>query len=543
MKLAKNTYPDGHGPTDFACFGPPAIRDGEFDGTMIADLGFFAQGDTDSNKFYHGAVVQSKKTQAWFAYFEWGRTGATNNSYQFNTAISKEDAHAIFADQMHAKNDKRGMWTTVAGIKTLTCKPKKDCYLVRALATRVTGLPDARTIVSSDGAKAVTKPTAASSVSTAKKVDPITIKLLRDLGAGTVAFTRSSMADASIPTQTSIDEGRQILDEAVNRIGIVGSNIQAQVNDKDLMDMTALLYKRIPKKKERNASQASWILSSENIFKWREDLDAFEGALYARPNNDVVDADPYDGMNIDMEYIDPKSPIGEFLHRWWPNATRNAHANMGEMEIVHSWVVHQHDGITPFDRALRSIHADNVKYRPLHQPAERIDLDPAERPLFEKAHVSLLFHASRSCNVSSILRKRLVLPKNLKGVVINGALFGSGALYHADDIKKSAQYASLPGAVWSKGSGSIAGRHAFMLVNDVVLGNPHLAPGKFGYTEAPKGHHSVFGKGRNTPGPGSPTAALENNEWMVYDQDQHRIRYLIEFRERSGTRGHARRFG
>lgn len=42
-KIEKSTYPDGHGPDDFTCFGPPAIKDGEFKGTMICDLGCFFQ--------------------------------------------------------------------------------------------------------------------------------------------------------------------------------------------------------------------------------------------------------------------------------------------------------------------------------------------------------------------------------------------------------------------------------------------------------------------------------------------------------------------
>ena len=30
-KLPKDSYPDGGGPNDFQCFGPPATKDGEFD--------------------------------------------------------------------------------------------------------------------------------------------------------------------------------------------------------------------------------------------------------------------------------------------------------------------------------------------------------------------------------------------------------------------------------------------------------------------------------------------------------------------------------
>jgi hypothetical protein len=54
---------------------------------------------------------------------------------------SEADAQAEYEAQCHSKNDKRGEWTTVARIKTLQPKPGKDAYLVRAMATRSTGLP------------------------------------------------------------------------------------------------------------------------------------------------------------------------------------------------------------------------------------------------------------------------------------------------------------------------------------------------------------------------------------------------------------------
>ena len=65
-KLAKSTFPSGHAPEDFQYFGPPATKDDAFDGTMVADLGCFKQDDVDSNKFYHGAVIQSKNNKKWF---------------------------------------------------------------------------------------------------------------------------------------------------------------------------------------------------------------------------------------------------------------------------------------------------------------------------------------------------------------------------------------------------------------------------------------------------------------------------------------------
>src|SRR5438067_880886 len=106
-KLAKDTYPENASPGDFQCFGPPATRDGEFDAVKICDMGCFTQDGKDSNKYYHGAVVQHRTSKSWYAYFEWGRTGAAKPSFQFVACDSDTDAQRQMAAQLHSKNDRR----------------------------------------------------------------------------------------------------------------------------------------------------------------------------------------------------------------------------------------------------------------------------------------------------------------------------------------------------------------------------------------------------------------------------------------------------
>src|SRR2546423_6396708 len=190
-KLPQGTFPSGSGPNDFQCFGPPAMNDGDFENSRICDMGCFTQDGKDSNKYYHGAVVQDKKTKKWYAYFEWGRTGAKNPSFQFIECASEGEACGQFASQLHSKNDKRGEWATIAGIRTLRAKAGKDCYLVRPMATRSTGLPDARSIKINEGARKQPEKEAApkGKGKAAKKelptVDPHTLSLMRDLSVAT----------------------------------------------------------------------------------------------------------------------------------------------------------------------------------------------------------------------------------------------------------------------------------------------------------------------------------------------------------------------
>ena len=190
---------------------------------------------------------------------------------------------------------------SAAGIRTLRAKSGKDCYLVRPQATRSTGLPDARSIKSNEGARPA-KSKKKTTANGKQSGDPHTIKLLQDLSVATVAYTRGSMADDSLPTQAAIDEARDILTEAQSRLKKTKDSVAAQVKDKQLMQLTTLMFGRIPKKKPVGAAAETWVLSKDNILHWQNDLDAFESALYATDIQDDPQIDLLADMNLDMEF-------------------------------------------------------------------------------------------------------------------------------------------------------------------------------------------------------------------------------------------------
>jgi hypothetical protein len=529
-KLAKSTYPSGHSPDDFECYGPIAVKDGEFEQAMLAELGCFNQSGVDSNKYYVAEVCRSKKTDRWFAYFEWGRTGATNPSFQFVECSSKDDAHSEFVAQVRSKNDKRGEWVTIAGIRTLRAKAGKDCYLVRPMAQRSTGLPDGRKIVQNDGAKP--KPQAAPTTKKAAsgpKVDAQTVSLMRDLSVATVSYAKQSIVGNAIPSQAAIDEARLFLTEAQKRLLVVGDNENNQVNDSELKTLTSLIYGRIPKVKPVGAPPSTWVLSKNNILQWQQDLDAFESAL--NTNLSAVEAaqpDVFAGMPIKyMEWVDPKSSFGTFLYSWWPKATKNRHGGVGSMVIKNAWRFEREGDFDRLAQAQQAVTKQGIRgaEKPLHQP-DRIDLESAQQTLAKNSNTALMFHGTRTVNVKGILNKSLLLPKQLVGVMITGAMFGPG-LYFADDWKKSDGYTSRYGSYWSSGGGAVKGRAAFMFAADVVCGEPHVASGPHGYTQPPRGHHCVFGKAGHSQ--------VQNNEWIVFnkingeDHQQSALRYLIEY--------------
>jgi len=538
IKLPKGVYPTGSGPDDFECFGPPATVDAEFENVKIADMGCFKQDGTDSNKFYHGAVVKHRTTGEWFVYFEWGRTGKTP-TFQFVQCSSEYEAQSEFSKQLHSKNDKRGEWASIAGLHTLRAKVGKDCYLVRPQAHRETGLPDARRIVSNEGANQPIKPIKPSVTqkrdpgsltkkSSGKKkhptVDSETERLLRAFRIGTVQYAKTSMSTGAIPTQSAIEECRQILDAAKNRVKVVGQ-FADQIHDGDLVQLTSILYSRVPKVKHVGAKEETWLLTDRNIFEWEQDLNAYESALYIQDVSskgaEEIARNPLMDMNLKMEHLSSRDPVGEFIRGWAPKATRNKHGWLGDMKVSHVWRVERLGASSGFDKCVGSIVKDRpgLKERPICQPSKRHDLSVTDQKRYSAANVGMLFHGTRSVNVFGILKEGLRLPKNLVGVVITGAMFGGG-LYWADDWKKSAGYCSMKNAAYG-GGGQVQGRKSFMFIADVALGQAHVASGPKGYTEPPKGCHCVFGK--------ADTSRVANNEWIVYKTNQNQLRYLVEF--------------
>lgn len=539
-KLAKNVVPDGHTVHDFEAFGPVATRDTEFAGCRMADLGCFQQETVDSNKFYHLAAVRSKINGQWYAYYQWGRTrdGRPDKpSFQFFACTSEQDAMKCCEKQFHEKNTKRGKWEKI-GSKERYIPNGKDLYVVRAVARRLVGLPAAENVANED-AKGIAAPVIVKSngVKKSRSVDPQTEKLFRDLLGGAVTYTRNVMSGGkggkvSLPTLASIEEAREILDDAMAQLKVIGSNkIEVQVADKTLKHLTYQLYGKIPKAKPPGVSEAEWILSQENVGTWRLDLDAFETALQAEDLHvEETGTDVMSGIPAKVCWIDPRSQLGEWLMKWLPLARRDRNNLAGRQLRIHNlWQVDRDGDVEKFRQAQQQIQVEiPPKWkgeRPCHQETNRFDLSVVERKLYWDTNTALTIHGSRSCNIPGIIKESFRLPKELVGVVINGALMGPG-VYQADSWQKSANYCSTPGAVYG-GDGGVKGRKSFMLLCDTICGVPYLALKAHGYTSPPAGHHSVFAKAGVTESWGRAGGLLEN-EWIVYRKDRVIIRYLAE---------------
>lgn len=132
----------------------------------------------------------------------------------------------------------------------------------------------------------------------------------------------------------------------------------------------------------------------------------------------------------------------------------------------------------------------------------------------------LLWHGSRNENWWSILKTGLALrPTN---AVITGKMFGYG-LYFADKVNKSMGYSSLYGSFWTSGESN----KAYLAIYDVHLGNcMRRRQHEYWMYDLNKealqelgNYDSFFARGG---------ADLLNNEYIVYQEPQCTIKYLVE---------------
>ena len=540
-KLGRKTMPAGCTADEFTYKGRPAKEQGDF-GTDVglADMGCVNQfGESNNAKYYHAGVVQAS-SGAWFVYLEWGRMKAAKSwnggfgggDFMFVQCDGEADARAFFAKQCGSKNTKRLERKTIGGVEVWAGKAGKDGYLVQDLATREKGLPDAYKIKDNSGIAAkpaAAKKTAKKATKATRTFHPQVVSLANALVGGVQTYTRAMAAASGVsPTMATIDRVRdQFIPAALHRIKALGDNIELQVEDSDLVDISKAVMALVPRPiPGKGMDAADAIMNSNNILVLQQDLDAFEAAL----RNEDFDATTHDtGTNPDtllnarLTWLDPKTE-GKWLAAAFAAMTGHRHGYLrGNMRVRNLFAVERPDRDAKFNAAVAKVAAKRggrISLKANLQPPKRADLGAAEAALFQQANVILGIHGTRPVNIAPIMQGNLRLPRSLPGAQITGANFGHG-IYFATDWKKSYGYTGR--GYWGHSGGDVSGRGCFMFLNDMIMGDAYRAPSCGSWSTPPQGKDSVFGVG------GDRGHRLENDEHVIFDADYQRIRYVAEF--------------
>lgn len=526
----------------------------------IADMACVNQfGDANNSKYYHAGVVQSSDGR-WFTYYQWGRIhpgkswdgafDAKGGTFQFTQWTSEADARLGFEAKCQAKNIKRLEKTTVGGVtvwvsKTSKKGKSKDGYITQDLATRERGLPDAYKIKdgsgvsNGNGLRDSTRSTTTSKKKVVKRwikrFQPQVVRLATDLVGGVKTYARAQAAQAGVtPTMRSIEQVRDTyIPAAGTRIAAVGDDIDAQINDRDLIAISKLVRGLVPMpipsgKMDATTRAKAAILSAENIMSLQADLDAFESALL---NEDWDESEQGSGTNPDqllnakLEWQDTRYGRGKWVAETITSMTRNRHRNYSRpIQIKNVFNVDRPDRDAKFVASARRVAAQN-RNKPLSnyaylQPSHRSDLsDLAD--VAPWANIFLGIHGTRAVNVAPIIQTNLRLPKHLPGAQITGAAFGSG-IYHAVDYFKAANYLGNSSSYWTTG-GQIVSRpqSSFFFLCDVIMGDAYMTPSTGSWNKPPYGKDSVAAYPKFC-------RSLVNEEHIIFNPSYQRIRYVVE---------------
>lgn len=553
-KLKRKTLPPGHSPSDFQYKGRPAKDQGDFgsdvgvaDGACVNQFGDTEEDSRNNSKYYHGGVVQSTKTSEWYVYVEWGRIKKGGKSwqdgefcggdFQFWECSSESEARSAFAKQLKSKNLSRLEKKSIGGVEVWVSKTKKngksDGYIIQSLATRTKGLPDAYAIKDDSGLDAGTKKKS-KKTSRRKKTPashPKVAALARDLVGGTQTFTRAAAAATGVtPTMDAIQEARDVLiPAALKRLSVIGDDIDKQLSDKDLQDLSKMFGARIPiyiplgGDAEERAKML--LLNKDTLVARQQDLDAFEAALGSEDfGTSEVQVDASDMLGAEVDWIDPQSDLGRWLDTTFRGMTNNRHGYLRGKRLVinNMFKVERPDRDAKFLQCARDVakkRKGRVSLRARLQPSTRPDVSDVS-DIYDEANLFFGQHGTRSVNVHPIMSTNFRLPKHLKGVHITGANFGGGC-YFSSDRNKATGYSSYRGSYWASGTGGIQGRGFFMFLCDVIMGEAYQARTTGSWSQPPGGKDSIAAYNTFMP-------TLQNDEHIIFDPNYQRIRYLME---------------
>ncbi|CAG4937066.1 unnamed protein product [Colias eurytheme] len=216
----------------------------------------------------------------------------------------------------------------------------------------------------------------------------------------------------------------------------------------------------------------------------------------------------YHRLNTEIVTLDRDSKEFNIILEYFTNTQSERHLNTFKMHIEEIFLVERE--------------GEKERYEPYKSLHNR----------------KLLWHGSRLSNIAAILHKGLRIAP--PGVPVTGYMFGKG-IYFADVVTKSAQYIH---ATADHSSG-------VLLLCEVALGNMKKCYTKEYVTKLPDDTQSVWGVGRFQPDPSraislqdgtivplgnivtnddvsSAQGELVHNEFIVYDEAQVTIKYLLQ---------------
>ncbi len=306
-----------------------------------------------------------------------------------------------------------------------------------------------------------------------------------------------------------IDDGRAILNEA-----------KVTKDTNRIIQLTNDFYSLIPHNLGSGArGQMSHLLldTKDKINAKEYDLDTLLDAKSINVSLNSSVFDQYKSLDASLDYVDKSTSVFSWINELVQKTRASNHRHLGNVKVLHAWRLNRNNEKSVFDKTASRIAKECGKQVVPPQMGSLVKERPDDydKDLFSKANVIPLFHGTRTQNITGIIKNGFLIRPS--GVVITGAMYGN-SLYKSSASTKSINYTNISSSYWAKGNDS----KAYLFISDCALGNQLIAKGPYQYTKHNiKPHHSVWAKGGQS--------GVINDEFMLYDTDQHNIRYILEF--------------
>ena len=314
-----------------------------------------------------------------------------------------------------------------------------------------------------------------------------------------------------------INKGRDLLLEARGLVNAGAKDIT------ELNSISSKYYSNIPMNfgyKRLNIEQLRFD-NHDKLDKAFEILDTLENVKESEKvltKKSLID-DQYKSLKTGMEWVDPQDATFKWIDLMFHKTRASNHSGLGKLRVSNVFKLIRDNEYNEYINQAELIAKNKVNQIIPDNYRSSWEIRPKDNSDYEKlmksANIIPLYHGTLTANLKKILSDKMRFRK--PGFTVSGSMFDRfGALYFANSSTKSCGYSSLRNSAWSKGNDS----KAYLFLSDVCLGNSEVAHYAHPYTlDGIKPNMSVWAKAGKS---------LYNDEYMVYQDNQNWLRYIIE---------------
>ena len=461
----------------------------------------------NNNKFYKIQLIELS-TGGYVLFTKWGRVGESGKTQEQGPWTDHDVAVKEFAKKFRSKT--ANSWQDY--------QEDKDSFAAKKGKYTVLEMEQDEDAAQAQASASASSPSKSATVVKRKPCElDTTTKKLVDLIFNQDMF-QSAMKDLNLDpqklplgalSQAQIAKGFIVLEQLEDELNQHGTSRSEQ-----LTDLTSKFYTIIPHAFGRSRGPVlntlQLVQDKYDMLNTLADIETAQ-AMQKQKEPDETTEQPhlsdlnYQQLQSDLTLVDDKDPMYKCIQEYFENTRYKGggYCNGGNMTLSDVWEVNRHGESKRF--------------------AQHNGLDNRK----------LLWHGTSVAVVAAILKSGLrIMPHS-------GGRVGRG-IYLADQHQKSAWY--VRGA-----QGKI-----IMFLVEAALGKSHeILRDDSSLTAAPPGFDSVLAKGRTAPkgetnmtmeqkplavpnGKVGPVAAakqssFDHNEFLIYKESQHRIRYILMF--------------